>query len=240
MRRITNSGGALTPELIDRLRRTFPRTDIVAMYGLTEAFRSTYLEPALLEAHPTSIGRAIPFAEILVVDEAGNLLPAGQQGELVHCGPLVAQGYWQDEARTAKRFKPAPACSRYGGTAVWSGDLATRDEGGLLYFVGRSDAMIKSSGNRISPHEIESAALASGLVVQAVAIGVPDDALGHAIHLIASHKGDTDGVDEALRRYLAKELPNFMHPHVIDIRQDLPLNPNGKIDRASLLAEAMR
>src|SRR5690606_27171102 len=108
----------------------------------------------------------------------------GEEGELVHCGPLVAQGYWHDAERTAERFKPAPAASRHGGMAVWSGDRVRRDADGLLYFVGRRDAMIKSAGNRISPQEIEDVALASGLVAEAAAIGVPDARLGQAVHLI--------------------------------------------------------
>ena len=99
----------------------------------------------------------------------------GKEGELVHCGPLVAQGYWQDEGKTRERFRPAPAMSKYGGTAVWSGDRVKYDADGLLYFVGRCDAMIKSAGNRISPQELEDAARATGLVAEAVALGVPDE-----------------------------------------------------------------
>ena len=207
------------------------------MYGLTEAFRSTYLEPDLVARHPTSMGTAIPFAEILVIDDAGNVAGPGEEGELVHCGPLVAQGYWQDSERTAQRFKPAPAQSRYGGTAVWSGDRVVRDEEGLLHFVGRRDAMIKSSGNRISPQEIEEAALATGLVAEAVALGVRDERLGQAVHLVARAEPDAADAQEKLPRMLAKELPNFMQPHVIHWRETMPLNPNGKLDRTALARE---
>ena len=232
LRRVTNSGGALTIEIISNLRANLPETNIVPMYGLTEAFRSTYLHPSLVETHPTSMGSAIPFAEILVVDEGGQLCANGEEGELVHCGPLVAQGYWQDAERTKERFRPAPEASRYGGTAVWSGDRVKREADGLLYFVGRRDAMIKSSGNRISPQEIESAALATGLVVEAVALGVADKRLGHAIHLVV--RGTAD---DGLKKALARELPNFMQPHVIHWKDAMPLNPNGKIDRAALAKE---
>jgi acyl-CoA ligase (AMP-forming) (exosortase A-associated) len=229
MRRLTNSGGALTVELVRNLRSIFPDAKIFPMYGLTEAFRSTYLDPALVDSHPTSMGKAIPFAEILVV-EGGDVTAAGEEGELVHCGPLVAHGYWNDPARSAERFRPAPAASRYGGIAVWSGDRVRRDAEGLLYFAGRRDAMIKSAGNRISPQEIEEAALASGLVAEAVAIGVPDPQLGQAVHLIARGSGDEAGLRAALRR----ELPNFMQPQAIRWLDRMPLNPNGKIDRAKL------
>ena len=231
MRRLTNSGGALTTDLVHDLRNLFPDARLFPMYGLTEAFRSTYLDPDLVDKHPTSMGTAIPFAEILVVDGAGEI---ASEGELVHCGPLVAQGYWQDPERTAIRFKPAPDASHYGGTAVWSGDNVRRADNGLLYFVGRDDAMIKSAGNRISPQEIEDAALATGLAEEAVAFGVADERLGHAIHLVVRGDGDEDSMRKALR----SELPNFMQPAIIRWVDAMPLNANGKIDRARLKKEA--
>jgi acyl-CoA ligase (AMP-forming) (exosortase A-associated) len=239
MRRLTNSGGALTPTLVKQLRTIFgSKTDIYAMYGLTEAFRSTYLDPALIDDNPTSMGTAIPFAEILVVDETGAIADPGQAGELVHCGPLVAQGYWKDPERTAQRFKSAPAVSQYPGTAVFSGDTVKRGKDGLLYFVSRDDAMIKSSGNRISPTEIEEIAVESGLIAEAVALGVPDERLGHAIRLFVRPVGQgsaTDTVTEQLANYLKQNLPNFMHPRDIVLLSEFPKNPNGKLDR-NLLA----
>ena len=237
MRRLTNSGGALTPTLVRDLRKAIPTAKLYAMYGLTEAFRSTFLDPDLIDRFPTSMGTAIPFAEILVVADDGTVASAGIEGELVHCGPLVAQGYWQDSERTAHRFKPAPAGSLYGGTAVWSGDRVKRDEDGLLHFIGRRDAMIKSAGNRISPQEIEDAALATGMVAEAVALGVADKRLGHAIHLVVRKADGAMSEDDRLDRQLAKDLPNFMHPHAIHWRETMPLNPNGKIDRAALAKE---
>lgn len=237
LRRLTNSGGALTVELVRDLRALFPQARLFPMYGLTEAFRSTYLDPELVDTHPTSMGKAIPHAEILVIGDEGRLCGPGEEGELVHCGPLVAQGYWQDPERTAERFKPAPACSSYGGTAVWSGDRVRREVDDLLYFVGRRDAMIKSAGNRISPQELESAALASGLAAEAVAMGVKDERLGHEIHLVVRPAAGVDGYEEMLPKVLQKDLPNFMQPHVIHWRETMPLNPNGKIDRAAIAQE---
>jgi acyl-CoA ligase (AMP-forming) (exosortase A-associated) len=236
VRRLTNSGGALTPTLIDRMRTTFPNADIYPMYGLTEAFRSTYLDPALVVEHPTSMGRAIPFAEIMVVAADSSEAAVGQPGELVHAGPLVAKGYWQDAERTAVRFRDAPSWSRYGGVAVWSGDTVRRDADGLLYFVGREDEMIKTSGHRVSPLEIEEAALTSGVVAEAVAHGVPDARLGQAIRLIA--RGEPAG-EPALRTHLKAELPGHMQPRLIEWRAEMPRNANGKIDRAALRAEAL-
>ncbi len=237
LRRLTNSGGALTPGLVRRLRSLFPQARLFAMYGLTEAFRSTFLDPALIDRHPTSMGKAIPHAEILVIGDDGAVTADGVEGELVHCGPLVAQGYWQDSERTAERFRPAPAASHYGGTAVWSGDRVRRDADGLLYFVGRRDAMIKSAGNRISPQEIEEAALATGLVAEAVALGIPDERLGHAVHLVVRAAPGTSGAEKELPHILLQELPNFMQPKQIHWRSAMPMGANGKVDRTGLFAE---
>src|SRR5687768_8132494 len=207
LRRLTNSGGRLSVSVVRRLRELFPAAELYLMYGLTEAFRSTYLDPALLDEHPDSIGSAIPFAEVMTSKPDGMLCGPGEDGELVHAGPLVAKGYWNDPERTAQRFKPAPPASRYGGTAVWSGDRVRSDEHGLLYFVGREDAMIKTSGNRVSPTEVEEAAVASGVVAEAVALGIPDDRLGEAIALVVRGRGQE--ADSDLRNYLRRELPNF-------------------------------
>ena len=236
LKRLTNSGGALTPSLIDAMRNVFPAADIYPMYGLTEAFRSTYLDPTLVADHPTSMGRAIPHAEILVCRGDGTVTADEEPGELVHCGPLVAHGYWRDAARTAERFRPAPPTSRYGGTAVWSGDTVRRDAEGLLTFVGRDDAMIKTAGNRVSPTEVEDAAVASGLIYEAVAFGVPDARLGAAIVLIV--RGKDGGADaEALAAWLRQTLPNFMQPQAIEWRAELPRNPNGKLDRVAIAVD---
>lgn len=236
---LTNSGGALTPALIDAMRQCFANAKIVPMYGLTEAFRSTFLPPELVASHPTSMGRAIPHAEILVCRPDGQLCDDGEAGELVHCGPLVAQGYWQDPQRTMERFRPAPPASHYGGMAVWSGDQVRRDAEGLLYFVGRKDAMIKTSGNRVSPTEVEEAAQSLPSVMEAVAFGVPDARLGAAIILIVRGKAGRghEGDQAELVAHLRQILPNFMQPQQIVWRDTLPHSPNGKLDRTQISAE---
>jgi len=230
LKRLTNSGGALTRGMVNGLRERFAAARIYPMYGLTEAFRSTYLDPDLVDAHPDSIGRAIPFAEIMVVDAEGN---RAARGEMVHAGPLVAQGYWRDAERTAERFRPAPAWSTSGGMAVWSGDTVAEDEAGLLRFVGRDDEMIKSAGTRISPTEVEEAVLSGGEAAEAAAFGVPDARLGQAIVVVARGDGAREG---ELRERLRRELPSFMQPARYDWRAELPRNANGKLDRAALRA----
>ncbi|RZT55116.1 acyl-CoA ligase (AMP-forming) (exosortase A-associated) [Sphingomonas sp. BK036] len=231
LQRLTNSGGALMPQLVRGLRARFPAADVYAMYGLTEAFRSTYLDPALIDTHPDAMGRAIPFAEVSVVKPDGTRAAAGEAGELVHAGPLVAQGYWQDAERTAQRFRPAPDGR---GIAVWSGDTVTEGADGLLRFVGRDDEMIKSAGNRISPLEVEEAVLAGGEAREAVAVGVADARLGQAIVVMAA--GDAGG-EAAIRARLRTTLPSFMQPGHYLWREELPRNANGKLDRSAIAME---
>ncbi|MFA6115699.1 MAG: acyl-CoA ligase (AMP-forming), exosortase A system-associated [Sphingomonas sp.] len=237
LKRLTNSGGALTPGMIRALRQRFAQADLYPMYGLTEAFRSTYLAPELVDAHPEAIGRAIPFAEVMAVRADGSRAAPGEPGELVHAGPLVAQGYWHDAERTALRFRSAPGWAEHGGTAVWSGDTVIEGEDGLFRFVGRDDEMIKSAGNRISPTEVEEAVLSGGEAVEAVAIGVPDARLGQAIVVVARASVDAGTAEAGLRERLRRELPSFMQPSRYEWRDGLPRNANGKLDRAALKAE---
>jgi acyl-CoA ligase (AMP-forming) (exosortase A-associated) len=225
LRTLTNSGGHLPEPLVRRLRTLFPQAKLHLMYGLTEAFRSSSLDPALVDQHPDSVGTAIPFAELRIVRPDGSEAGPGEEGELVHGGPLVAQGYWNDPERTAERFRNGE---------VWSGDTVVKGEDGLLRFRGRGDAMIKVSGNRISPTEIEEAALASGAVSDAAAFGVPDERLGQAIVLVTVGKGERE---DELKAFLHRELPPHMQPQRIVWKDKLPVGPNGKLDRTGLKAE---
>jgi acyl-CoA synthetase (AMP-forming)/AMP-acid ligase II len=239
LRYFANTGGKMPRDTLARLRTIFPQAKPFLMYGLTEAFRSTYLPPSEADRIPDSIGRAIPNVEILVVRPDGSLCNADEPGELVHRGPLVSLGYWKDVERTRERFRPAPG--QPSGLpnpeiAVWSGDTVRRDADGYLYFIGRADDMIKTSGYRVSPTEIEEVAFASGLVHEAAAVGVPHPTLGQSIVLIAKSQGQSSETEKLLAIYRA-HLPAFMVPARIEWRSELPRNPNGKIDRKQLVAE---
>ncbi|MEW7849603.1 acyl-CoA ligase (AMP-forming), exosortase A system-associated [Massilia aurea] len=234
LRFITNSGGAMPVVTVQALQAALPQTEIFLMYGLTEAFRSTYLPPAEVARRPDSIGRAIPNAEVLVVRPDGTPCDADEPGELVHRGALVALGYWNDAARTALRFRPAPGqdpALPLPELAVWSGDTVRRDADGFLYFVGRGDEMIKVSGYRISPTEVESVLHASGLVSEVAVFGIDDATLGQAIVAVAV--ADPGAVDRAaLLAECKRRLPAYMVPaHIVLRSEALPRNPNGKIDR---------
>ncbi|MYY08083.1 acyl-CoA ligase (AMP-forming), exosortase A system-associated [Streptomyces sp. SID4919] len=229
LRYYTNTGGRLPRSTLARLRELFPAARPYLMYGLTEAFRATYLDPAEADRRPDSIGKAVPNAEVSVVRPDGTPCEPFEHGEIVQRGALVAQGYWNDPERTAERFRPAPGATGAARTelAVWSGDRAYRDEAGFLYFVGRDDDMIKTSGYRVSPTEIEEAAYATGLVGAAIAFGVPDERLGQ--HTVLAVTGDT--TESALRTAMEARVPRYMLPRRVVFLERFPMSPNGKFDR---------
>jgi acyl-CoA ligase (AMP-forming) (exosortase A-associated) len=238
LRYLTNSGGAMPRATLDQLRAKLPAAKPYLMYGLTEAFRSTFLPPSELDRRPDSMGKAIPNAEVLVLRPDGSECAPGEPGELVHRGPLVSLGYWNDAARTAERFKPyrSPLTGlMLPEMAVWSGDTVRRDEDGFLYFISRSDEMIKTSGYRVSPGEVEAVLYAQGEVAEAAALGVPHPVLGQAIVVVVAVR-DGRVLDEArLLAALKPHLPNYMLPHKIILADaSLPRNANGKIDRKLL------
>jgi acyl-CoA ligase (AMP-forming) (exosortase A-associated) len=243
LRYIANTGGRMPKATLDLLRAALPKTLAFLMYGLTESFRSTYLPPSELDRRPDSIGKAIPNAEVLVVREDGTPCAPGEPGELVHRGALVSLGYWNDPEKTAERFKPAPG--RSGGLvmpeiAVWSGDTVRLDEEGFLYFISRRDEMIKTSGYRVSPTEVEEVVYATGLVGEAAALGIPHPVLGQAIVVVATARDGARLDTEALLAQCREQLPAFMVPARVTVREgNLPRNPNGKIDR-KLMAQAMQ
>ncbi len=238
LRYLTNSGGKMPKSVLAAIRQKVPNSQFYLMYGLTEAFRSTYLPPEQIDKRPDSIGKAIPNVEILVVREDGSLCAPHEPGELVHRGSLVSLGYWNNPAKTAERFKPSPGqlpALPLTEIAVWSGDTVTQDEEGYLYFVGRKDDMIKTSGYRVSPTEIEEVIYASGYVKEAAAIGIEHDTLGQAVLVVISVENADNFHDEYTLINLCKaQLPNFMVPAKIKVLSILPKNPNGKIDRKAL------
>lgn len=241
LRYMTNSGGKMPKAVLATIRKKSPNSQFFLMYGLTEAFRSTYLPPEQIDLRPDSIGKAIPNAEIRVVREDGSLCAPHEPGELVHRGALVSLGYWNDPIKTAERFRPLPGQLQtlpLTEIAVWSGDTVTQDEEGYLYFVGRQDDMIKTSGYRVSPTEIEEVFYASGFVKEAAAIGIEQETLGQAIVVVISVENVDDFHGESALLNLCKvQLPNYMIPSKIMVLPLLPKNPNGKIDRKALVQQ---
>lgn len=241
VRYLTNSGGAMPDALLTQLEQIFPNAKPYLMYGLTEAFRSTYLPPEHLARKRGSMGKAIPNAEILVVREDGSLCGPNEPGELVHRGPLVSLGYWNAPEKTAERFKfdpVSPAGVQHQLLAVWSGDTVKYDDEGFLYFIGRRDEMIKTSGNRVSPTEVEEVVYAlDPRIVDVAALGLPHPELDQAIMVLVACQGDVQIDAQAWLLQLKRTLPSFMVPKVFIQVATMPKNANGKIDRKLLAGQ---
>ena len=237
-----NTGGRLPRSVLTAMQSRAPSALPYLMFGLTEAFRATYLAPREVHRRPDSIGKAIPNAEVLVLRDDGSLCDADEPGELVQRGPLVALGYWQRPEATAERFKLLPSGlgrmaqgAAAPEMAVFSGDTVRRDAEGFLYFVGRRDEMIKTSGYRVSPTEVEEVAMAHAGIREAVAVPVADEALGSVIRLVVhgeSEADDHEAQTAALLSHFRQQVPAYMVPReVVWVASPLPRNPNGKFDR---------
>ncbi|HUC40159.1 MAG TPA: AMP-binding protein, partial [Gemmatimonadales bacterium] len=241
LRIATNAGGHLPVPIVQALRRAQPQARLFLMYGLTEVLRSTYLPPEEVDTRPDSMGRAIPGAEVLVLRDDLTPCAPGEVGELVHRGPTVTLGYWNDPEGTARVYRPNPL--RPGGVpdaerVVFSGDLVRQDADGWLYFVGRSQRMIKTLGYRVSPDEIATVLYASGEIAECIVSSEPDEARGERIvAYVVLAGGEGDGGLERLRRYAGVELPRYMQPARFEVRDALPRLPSGKHDLGALRAE---
>ena len=242
LRYIANTGGRIPQANLDELRRLLEPsgTKTYLMYGLTEAFRSTYLPPEEIERGSSCIGKAIPNTEILVVNKEGRETAPDEPGELVHRGPTVALGYWGNEEATQKAYRPNPLAPRElldVERVVYSGDTVRRDEDGFLYFIGRDDAMIKSQGYRLSPEEVENLLIGSGLVHEACAFGVEDPQVGQLVMAVVSLRngaGPEERSVEKIREHVIKNGPPYMVPKEIIVEKELPKTGSGKIDRKGI------
>ncbi|MBL1422314.1 MAG: AMP-binding protein [Alphaproteobacteria bacterium] len=243
LRYFANTGGHFPKTHLDQLRKLFPSARPFPMYGLTEAFRSTYLDPTLVDRKLDSIGQAIPGARVVVVDGTGEECAVGEVGELVHAGPTVAAGYWKDPEATSKCFRPAPNCLKREGffdPVVFSGDLVKRDAEGFLYFVSRVDRQIKILGNRVSLTEVENTALKhEGIIACAVGAETQPDNLDPILHLFYVSSSYCD-IEDSLSAWCRTELPSFMLPRAFVRRNDLLLNSNNKYDVDHMIAQFRR
>jgi acyl-CoA ligase (AMP-forming) (exosortase A-associated) len=234
LRYVTNSGGKIPDGILRQMPRVFPGAKIFLMYGLTEAFRSTYLPPELFDAKMGSMGRAIPNVEVYVINPEIGVCGPGQQGELVHRGSLVSRGYWGKPEDTAAKIRPCPELRHLIGDepVVYSGDIVRLDDDGYLWFVGRNDSMIKVSGFRISPTEVEDVVFRSGLVAEVVAFGVAHELDGQAVEIAVTAKGGAELDGGELLAYCRRHMPTYMVPRRVHTWSgEFPRSGSGKIDR---------
>lgn len=237
LKRITNTGGKIPPNILELLPTVFPGVDVYLMYGLTEAFRSTYLPPAKFARKMGSIGQQIPNAQVFAIRHGEGVARPGEQGELVHAGPLVSMGYWQQPEITAQKIRPCRELAHLIGDepVVWSGDLVRVDDEGDLWFVSRMDDMIKTLGFRLSPTEVEDIVSQSGLIGDVVAFGVDDNDLGQAVHVAVTYL--SDGTGDLLQAHCIRAMPHYMRPqHIHAWPGAMPRTASGKLDRPAIIS----
>lgn len=235
IRMVTNTAASLPPQHIARLQGIFKNARIFSMYGLTECKRVSYLPPEDLVSRPTSVGRGMPNEELYLVDPDGRRLPPGSVGELVIRGSHVMRGYWRRPQETAARLKPG---AYPGEMVLYSGDIFHMDEDGYLYFIGRTDDIIKSRGEKVSPKEVENILYALPDVTEAAVIGVDDAILGQAVHAFVVLQAASNATARDVIRHCQENMESYMVPKAVHIVSALPKTDTGKIRKSGLSSMA--
>ncbi|MBL8935356.1 MAG: long-chain fatty acid--CoA ligase, partial [Archangium sp.] len=228
---VTNTAAALPVKHITMLRDLFPQARIYSMYGLTECKRCTYLPPKDIDRKPTSVGLAIPDTELWIVDENDQKVGPNVVGQLVIRGATVMKGYWEKPQATAEKLKPGPVPGEF---VLYTGDLCRLDEEGYLYFVGRSDDIIKSRGEKVAPKEVEGAIMNIPGVKEAAVVGVPDEILGQAVKAFVVLEQGVTMTEKDIMKECQKRLENFMVPKLVAFLDELPKTTTGKIKKTGL------
>jgi amino acid adenylation domain-containing protein len=232
VRYLTNAAAALPPAHVERLAALFPTARFYAMYGQTECTRISYLEPHRVRDKIGSVGRAIPNTEAWVVDGAGRPAAPGEVGELVVRGSSLMRGYWGDSTETARKLRDGPMP---GEKVLYTGDRFRTDDEGFLYFVGRSDDIFKSKGEKVAPQEIENVLYELDAVAEAAVVGVPDDVDGMAVKAVIVVRDGASLGEREVRAHCRARLESHLVPKTVEIRTSLPKTDNGKIKKTALV-----
>lgn len=225
--RIGGFGGAPMPtSTIDDMAQCLPRLQLLNAYGATETTSPTTLMPmGQTRAHADTVGAPLPCAAVIIMDEQGHELPAGEVGELWISGPMVVKGYWNDPAATAREF-----------TAGWwhSGDLGTVDTEGYVRVLDRKKDMINRGGYKVFSTEVENVLLQMPGVIEAAVVGVPCPVLGERVYAYL-HTQCKEFDLLALKAFCAERLADYKVPeHLTLSLVPLPRNPNGKLLKRQL------
>ncbi len=231
IKKVTNTAAALPADVIPDLQKIFPNALIFKMYGLTECKRVCYLEPELIEKKPSSVGKAIPGTEVFLLSEDGNPVPQGERGILHIRGPHVMLGYWHKEELSNEMLKQ--------GKLPWERNLCSNDwfkmdEDGFLYFLGRSDDIIKTRGEKVSPIEVENVIYNIPGIKEVAVLGVPDEILGEAIIAFITTHSSLELDAKGVQKECMSKLELFMVPKKIVFLDEMPKSTNGKIDKKEL------
>ncbi len=226
LKKIQQAGGKLSNALIEELIRCRPSSKIYVMYGQTEATaRLSYLPPELLGKKLGSIGRGIPGVTLKVVNDEGEEVKPGEQGEIVAHGKNISPGYVNEPEITAEKFVNG-----------WlrTGDIATVDEEGYIYILDRKSDFIKSYGHRVSSQEIEACILELKDVVAAAVIGLPDSVRGEAIRAFVVLRSNARMDEDVILNHCMQRLARYKVPRDIVFVQSLPMNQHGKVAKSEL------
>lgn len=231
IKKVTNTAAALPSDHIPTLKKIFPNALIFKMYGLTECKRVSYLEPELLDEKITSVGKAIPGTETFIMTVDGKEAKPNEPGILHVRGPHVMVGYWNQEEKSNKMLKH--------GKIPWervlcTHDLFKMDEDGFLYFLGRSDDIIKTRGEKVSPLEVENVLIHLDGVKEAAVVGIPDDIQGQIIKAFVSLQEGISLTEKEVRKFCNAHLESFMVPETIVFLDELPKSANRKVDKKKL------
>ena len=232
--RVTNTAAALSDSSAARLRAIFPHALVYKMYGLTECKRVSYLEPELVDARPGSVGKAIPGTEVYLLNADGSATPVGETGTLHVRGPHVMLGYWNRPDLSERMLRPGKLP---GERILCTQDQFRMDSDGFLYFVGRSDEIIKTRGEKVSPVEVENAMLAITGIREVAVVGVADELLGQAVRAYVVLETDASLSIGQIRARCIACLENFMVPQQIVVCADIPKTSTGKVSKTALLAQ---
>ena len=232
---ITSSGGNVTHKMISDCKKLFSNADFYSMHGLTEAFRSTYLDPLQVDIRPDSIGKAIPDVELYVINKDGKECAVREVGELIHRGGYIYKGFWNAPEQNAQRFKSIQILKNViniegqltDEIVVASGDYVYKDEEGYLYFVSRDDNMIKTRGFRVSPYEIESVVSKNiSQIEQCAVFSIDNELIEEEIIMVYSAKSEI--TPKEILFELKKHLASYMIPSRVIYKKSLPLVQSDK------------
>ena len=219
------AGAPCPVEVMKRVLSEMHMDDILIAYGQTELspINNMTLPNDTLERRTETVGRAMPWVEIKVVDEAGRVVPVGQKGEICTRGYSVMQGYWNDEERTAETID----------SAGWlhSGDIATMDEAGYVRIVGRIKDMIIRGGENIYPREVEEFLYQHPAISEVQVFGVPDEKMGEEVCAWIQLNDGFDLSDEDVKAYCRDQITHFKIPRHIRFVTEYPMTVTGKIQK---------
>jgi acyl-CoA synthetase (AMP-forming)/AMP-acid ligase II len=237
VRLLTTSGGMVSETLQNKLQDLFADAQIMLMYGLTEAFRSTYLDPNERARRPHSIGKAIPSARVWVGKEDLSPCKPGEVGEILHSGGCMSLGYWNDTEKTEKRFVRDSLTPNQ--LILKTGDYGYVDEDGYLFYAGRMDEMIKTKGHRVSPFEIEKIGMENPRIKKCMVFGIEDEFLTNKI--VFCYEAVDAGVSETeLKLFFQQRCPGHQVPEIYQkIDKFAETGNQGKIDRLKVKKTAL-